>query len=103
MTYADCACTRSSNESRTPTATTSRPSDSRSRCSSDRNLDPSTMTAGRMTYDLRRLRLHQIIERIPHTNRYHVTPFGLQVAMFFSRTYSRLLRTGLSEIGDPIP
>src|ERR1035437_6894574 len=34
MTYADCACTRSSNESRTPTATTSRPSDSRSRCSS---------------------------------------------------------------------
>jgi hypothetical protein len=66
-------------------------------------LDPSTMTAGRMTYDLRRLRLHQIIERIPHTNRYQVTPFGLQVAMFFSRTYSRLLRTGLSEIRDPIP
>jgi hypothetical protein len=40
------------------------------------------------TYDLRRLRLHQIIERIPHTNRYQVTPFGLQVAMFFSRTYT---------------
>ena len=61
------------------------------------------MTAGRMTYDLRRLRLHQIIERIPHTNRYHVTPFGFQVAIFFTRTYSRLLRTGLSEIRDPIP
>ncbi len=55
-----------------------------------------------MTYDLRRLRLHQIIQRIPHTNRYQVTPFGLQVATFFSRTYSRLLRTGLSEICDPI-
>jgi len=66
-------------------------------------LNPSTMTAGRMTYDLRRLRLHQIIERIPHTNRYQVTPFGLQVAFFFSRTYSRLLGTGLSEICDPIP
>jgi hypothetical protein len=66
-------------------------------------LDPNTMTAGRMTYDLRRLRLHRIIERIPRTNRYQVTPFGLQVAMFFSRTYSRLLRTGLSEICDPIP
>jgi hypothetical protein len=66
-------------------------------------LDPSTMTAGRMTYDLRRLRLHQIIQRIPRTNRYQVTPFGLQVAMFFSRTYSRLLRTGLAEITDPIP
>ena len=49
------------------------------------------MTAGRMTYDLRRLRLHQIIQRIPHTNRYQVTPFGLQIAIFFSRTYSRLL------------
>ncbi len=66
-------------------------------------LDHSVMTAGRMTYDLQRLRLHQIIERIPRTNRYQVTPFGLQVAMFLSRTYSRLLRTGLSEICDPIP
>ena len=64
-------------------------------------LDPSTMTAGRMTYDLRRLRLHQIIQRIPHTNRYQVTPFGLQVAIFFSRAYSRLFRAGLSEICDP--
>ncbi|MHB8219453.1 MAG: hypothetical protein ACYDHU_03915 [Acidimicrobiales bacterium] len=66
-------------------------------------LDPSHMTAGRMTYDLRRLRLHQIIERVPHTNRYQVTPFGLEVAMFFTRTYNRLLRTGLSQICDPVP
>jgi hypothetical protein len=66
-------------------------------------IDPSAMTAGRMTYDLRRLRLHEIIERVPHTHRYQVTPFGLQVAMFFTRTYNRLLRTGLSEICDPVP
>jgi hypothetical protein len=66
-------------------------------------IDPSVMTAGRMTYDLRRLRLHRIIERIPHTNRYQVTTFGLQVAMFFTRTYNRLLRTGLSEMCDPVP
>ena len=65
--------------------------------------DPSLMTPGRMTYDLRRLRLHQLIQRVPHTNRYHVTPFGLRVAMFFSRTYNRLLRPGLSQICDPIP
>jgi len=32
-----------------------------------------------------------------------VTPFGLQVAIFFTRTYNRLLRTGLSEICDPVP
>lgn len=48
-------------------------------------------------------RLHQIIERIPHTNRYEVTTFGLQVAIFFTRTYNRLLRTGLSEMCDPVP
>ena len=66
-------------------------------------LDPNTMTAGTMTYDLRRLRLHHIIERIPRTHRYQVTPFGLHIALFFSRAYDRLLRPGLAEICDPMP
>jgi predicted MarR family transcription regulator len=61
------------------------------------------MTAGQLTYELRRLRLHGLIERVAHTNKYQVTPFGLQVAMFFTRTHNRLLRTGLSEICDPVP
>ena len=65
-------------------------------------LDPEHMTAGRMTYDLRRLRLHGIIERIPQTHRYHVTPFGLRVAMFFTRTYARVLRPGFSLALDPL-
>ncbi|MHB1548005.1 MAG: hypothetical protein ACYCX8_04635 [Acidimicrobiales bacterium] len=65
-------------------------------------IDPSAMTAGRMTYDLRRLRLHGLIEAIPHTHRYQVTRFGLQVAMFFTRSYNRLLRSGLSELCDPL-
>jgi hypothetical protein len=65
--------------------------------------EPSVMTAGRITYDLRRLRLHGLIERVPHKHRYQVTPFGLQVAIFFSRSYSRLLRGGLSQICDPLP
>jgi hypothetical protein len=35
----------------------------------------------------------------PTTYRYRVTPFGLQVAIFFSRTYSRMHRTtGLPKI-----
>jgi hypothetical protein len=63
-------------------------------------IDPAHMTAGTMTYDLRRLRLHGIIERIPHTNRYQVTNFGLRVAMFYSRSYARLLRPGLASIFD---
>lgn len=68
-------------------------------------LDPASMTQGRMTYDLRRLRLHGIIERIEGTHRYRVTDFGLRIALFFTRTYNRLLRPGLAEIipADPVP
>ena len=37
---------------------------------------------GRMTYDLRRLRLHGLIERIPFTHsRYRVTDHGLRTAL----------------------
>ncbi len=66
-------------------------------------ITPGALTAGKMTYDLRRLRLHGLIERMPHTHRYRVTAFGMQIAVFFTRTYSRLLRAGLSEICDPLP
>ena len=37
-------------------------------------------TTNQMTYDLRRLRLHGLIERHPHTNTYTLTPEGLRVA-----------------------
>lgn len=66
-------------------------------------LDPATITQARMTYDLRRLRLHGIIERIPHTHRYRLTPFGLRTSMFLSRTWSRLLRPGLSLVAPQAP
>jgi hypothetical protein len=59
---------------------------------------PTALTAGQMTYHLRRLRLHRIIERIPGTHRYRLTNFGLRVALFFTRTYHRLLRPGLGRI-----
>jgi hypothetical protein len=61
-------------------------------------LDPAHYPVGRMTYDLRRLRLHGLIERIPKSHRYEVTPAGLRIALFFSRTYARLLRPKLAEI-----
>src|SRR5580704_12965507 len=54
-------------------------------------LDPGNYPIGRMTYDLRRLRLHGIIERIRHSHRYQLTPQGLRISLFFSRTYARLL------------
>jgi hypothetical protein len=57
-----------------------------------------TLTPGAVTYDLRRLRLHGLIRRIPRTHRYHVTDRGLRYALFFTRAYDRLLRPGLSAV-----
>jgi hypothetical protein len=59
-------------------------------------LDPSQLRPGQMTYDLRRLRLHGLIERIPNTHRYRLTPRGLKTAMFYTRVYNRILRPGLA-------
>src|SRR3981189_1249395 len=58
--------------------------------------EPETISQGAITYQLRRLRLHGLIERIPKTFRYRVTQFGLRVALFFTRTCNRLLRPGLA-------
>jgi hypothetical protein len=59
---------------------------------------PIDLTQGQMTYQLRRLRLHGVIERIPKTHRYRLTDFGLRTAWFFTRTYSHILRPGLGRI-----
>ena len=66
-------------------------------------LDPANYPAGRMTYDLRRLRLHGLIQRIPKSHRYDLTPAGLRIAVFFTRTYARLLRPKLAEIMPAAP
>lgn len=66
-------------------------------------LRPEDITAGKMTYDLRRLRAHGLIHRVPHSRRYHVTDTGLQHALLFTHAHDHLLRTGLAEITDPDP
>jgi hypothetical protein len=53
---------------------------------------PDDYSAGQMTYDLRRLRLHGVIERIPRRHRYRITPLGAQIAMLYTRLYARGLR-----------
>jgi hypothetical protein len=63
-------------------------------------IDPATLTQGQMTYQLRRLKLHGLIQRIPKTHRYQLTAFGLRAALFLSRLYARTIRPGLSFI-DP--
>ena len=61
-----------------------------------RGQEPNSISQNAITYQLRRLRLHRLIERIPNTFRYRVTDFGLRVALFFTRTYNRLLRPGFA-------
>ena len=53
---------------------------------------------GALTYQLRRLRLHGMIERLPNSFRYRVTEFGWRAALFFTRLYNRLLRPGLAAV-----
>ena len=64
---------------------------------------PQQMTPGRMTYHLRRLRLHGLIERIDGTHAYRLTQEGIRVAFFFNRTYCRILRPGMAFIMPDIP
>jgi hypothetical protein len=64
-------------------------------------LEPGSISAGRMTYDLRRLRLHGLIERRPGSHRYRLTSTGLRTALFFTRAYARLLRPGFTQLLQP--
>lgn len=65
-----------------------------------------SLTQGRMSYHLRRLRLHGLIQRIPKTHRYRLTAFGLRTAMFCTRAYARIFRNGVGSIlpaTSPVP
>jgi hypothetical protein len=59
---------------------------------------PEALTAGQMTYRLRRLRLHGLIERVPRAQRYRVTGGGWRTALFCTRVYNRVLRPGLAQV-----
>jgi hypothetical protein len=48
-------------------------------------------TSRHATYDLRRLRRKQIIERLPGTYRYRLTAHGRAIAVLFTKTYGRVL------------
>lgn len=59
---------------------------------------PQSITPGQMTYHLRRLRLHGVIERKNGTHRYRVTDHGWRTIVFCTRVYNRVLRPGLSDV-----
>ena len=65
---------------------------------------PANISRGKMTYNLRRLKHHGIIERINETNRYSVTPLGLRIAVIYTRAYRHILRRpiAIASITDSI-
>jgi predicted MarR family transcription regulator len=58
-------------------------------------------TTNQMTYDLRRLRVHGLIQRIPRTNTYTLTPHGVKVAVFYSKVHDRPLRPLIAAADQP--
>jgi hypothetical protein len=54
--------------------------------------------AAQMTYDLRRLRLHGLIARVPGSHRYTITDLGATAAQLYVRLYTRALRPAFSLI-----
>ncbi len=61
------------------------------------------MSGGQLSYDLRRLRAHQIIERIRHSCSYQVTADGPSTALFFTRLTRRVVIPALADIAGAGP
>lgn len=66
-------------------------------------VSPEQYSSSQMTYDLRRLRLNGIIERISGTHRYQLTSFGRKVVFFFTLLDERIFRPGLAAIVSTLP
>lgn len=60
-------------------------------------------TRSKMSYDLRRLRLHGLIRRLPRSHTYVLTPDGIRVAAFYTKLQNRLLRPLLEADKPPAP
>jgi hypothetical protein len=56
-----------------------------------------------MTYDLRRLRRKGFIQRIPRSHRYQLTSDGYRLAVFFTKTYTRIVNPTLAELHPTLP
>ncbi|MGH2855712.1 MAG: hypothetical protein ACRDLF_16170 [Solirubrobacteraceae bacterium] len=55
------------------------------------------------TYDLRRVRRKGLIHRIPHSQRYELTDQGRRIAVFFTKTYTRIVNPALTELDPHLP
>ena len=55
------------------------------------------------TYDLRRVRRKGLIRRIPRSQRYELTDEGRRIAVFFTKTYTRIVNPALAELDPQLP
>jgi hypothetical protein len=60
-------------------------------------------SANQMTYDLRRLRRKDLIRRVPRSQRYELTDHGRRIAVFLTKTYTRILNPSLAELDPGLP
>jgi DNA-binding PadR family transcriptional regulator len=58
-------------------------------------------TPGQMSYQLRRLRLRGLIERLEGTHRYRLTECGMRTALFYLCSHSRVIRPLASALSAP--
>jgi len=56
-----------------------------------------------MSYDLRRLRLKGLLQRLPRSHRYVLTPLGRRVALFMSKSFARLVRPVFNRLDPLVP
>jgi hypothetical protein len=61
-------------------------------------LQDPTYSSAQMSYDLRRLRLKGLLQRMPQSQTYILTALGIKVAQFFTKLYTRLFRPGLAAV-----
>ena len=64
---------------------------------------PGDISAGQVSYDLRRLRAHGLITRIPRTHQYRLSDTDGDHAMLLTHIHNRLLQPGLAQLTDQIP
>jgi hypothetical protein len=60
-------------------------------------------TTSQASYDLTRLRLKGLVERLPGRNVYHLTPAGQRFAVFYTKLHNRLLRPLMAANAPPAP
>ena len=54
-------------------------------------------------YDLRRLRRKGLVQRIPRSQRYELTSDGRRLAVFLTKTYTRIVNPSLAELDPALP